>query len=703
MRTFLLLILALTLHSCKSRWGKFAYEKGGRLSSIVAEPTDPSTLMVSSPGGGVFITNDNGASWKRIVISNPIVNHLEWDADGSGKVYAVTPSALYRLDSYTGSNLHFVKCAGFSNTIPPLYPHNPRVESPKPFYQKVLTTGQRLILYSRRGEGLFYSYDGVNFTQSLINSNSPSSPDNYILAIGMDANNYVYLSTMTSSSQQYPNVYKSNTPWAFGSVPSSWTLQNTGLPTSDVVQFMDAGGKLSCLANLYSGGSRLYEYSSSNSQWQAKGAFPAASWAPSALLQIDGNHYAAGTVVAYESQNGGTTWNEISKTNGTSTLQVHPDYRGIYSKSYPIAGKHYVWMTTDGTGLSGTTTVTYHNIVRWEKLSGQALSNITALPVNGILAWQPHATYSLVHANGDTRSFTGSLDNTGLCYDTGNPWTTDGSVRGTSGDVWSIVAAPSDPNRLYARGNASETFGRCSNAKSAATCADVVWDVVTPQDMVYAGNLSLNSMTAVHPTNPDKVIFAGLYNVGISSDGGNTINKQRLPANERPVCAYANDTAYYVGTLAKGILFTSDNGASWSSFGLSSAGTPILDICFSSVNGGTWFAGTTDGLYMKTGSGAWVKATLPQNLSTIITDVEVDPDCNNRILFGVGYASYFGKDVGKVCYSEDGGSTWKIYESFGGYPVTDLQIISHSTRKYITIATHGGGTHWRPLPLGSCP
>src|SRR5690606_21863171 len=101
-------------------------------NSIIAEPNNPDILLVSSPGGGVYITENNGDSWKRIVTGNPYVTHLEWDLDGSGRVFGITASAMYRLDTYSGLNLHFVKCAGFSLQPPPLYKFDTRVDNPKP-------------------------------------------------------------------------------------------------------------------------------------------------------------------------------------------------------------------------------------------------------------------------------------------------------------------------------------------------------------------------------------------------------------------------------------------------------------------------------------------------------------------------------------------------------------------------------------------
>ncbi len=186
-------------------------------------------------------------------------------------------------------------------------------------------------------------------------------------------------------------------------------------------------------------------------------------------------------------------------------------------------------------------------------------------------------------------------------------------------------------------------------------------------------------MIAVDPLNADHVCFANDNKVAVSADAGNSWTPHSPPDNASPVCVYFNNNGdLYAGTLDHGAYKSTDNGASWTPFGLNSpAPKAVLRIAHSSVGGGegTFFLATTSGLYRKLPGGAFIRRTIDP--SYIVSDVEIDPVNPSRVCIAMGYAGQLGQHRGGVLLSLDNGTTFTSLTAgldIHQAPITNIQI-----------------------------
>ena len=119
-------------------WIERGPDFGGRLSAIVASPQSPDTLLVASPGGGVWRTFDGGASWHRPAnygLGDFSVFHLEWDRIDPSRLLAVTWSDVYASADLADHWTNLTGLGGFPVPLMPFTHHS----DPKPFAQLKLS------------------------------------------------------------------------------------------------------------------------------------------------------------------------------------------------------------------------------------------------------------------------------------------------------------------------------------------------------------------------------------------------------------------------------------------------------------------------------------------------------------------------------------------------------------------------------------
>jgi len=263
------------------RWKENGPGLAGRLSGIVASPTDPNTLLVSSPGGGVWRTTDGGATWAQPVnyaLGDYSVLHLEWDRIRSGRLYASTYSDLYAT---TDLGDHWSNLTHFGGYPAPLMPLD-HTSDPKPFAQLVYAAGVPLstVFWSKPCLGLYYSYDGSTFIHHWPFSGGATNPDNCILAIAADdATGYVYFSTMRRDPF-------GPAPWTATTPCLSWVPANAGLPNNSLVADIAFGGSANVLAAAVNAPSSTLVYTtSSGTTWTAAAQQPPdPAWDPRVLV-----------------------------------------------------------------------------------------------------------------------------------------------------------------------------------------------------------------------------------------------------------------------------------------------------------------------------------------------------------------------------------------------------------------------------------
>jgi len=223
-------------------------------------------------------------------------------------------------------------------------------------------------------------------------------------------------------------------------------------------------------------------------------------------------------------------------------------------------------------------------------------------------------------------------------------------------------------------------------------------------------------MTAVHPTNPDRVYFARARDVAISIDGGTTlsISAEFPDGGAQPVSLYVDAAGHiYAGTIERGAFVSTDNGASWTPWGLNSpAPRVVMNIAYSTAAGGTFFMATTDGLYRLLPGGTWTQVAPGSGYT--VSDVEVDPNCPHRIYAAYGFVGPLGVPAygfvgplgvhrGGIDVSTDNGTTWSSITSglkLHQAPISDVQV-DPSNSRYLYAAVYGQGA-WE-YDYGSAP
>jgi hypothetical protein len=207
------------------------------LSAIVAANANGTTLLAASPGGGVWRSLDGGSTWTfpaQYGLGDNSAVHLEWDAATPGRLFLLTWNGLYATTNNGDSWTNLVNPGGFPA---PLEVYQTAIADPKPFAQMVFSATQRAVFAAIPCSGLFYSFDGVMFTQTWPFPGGSANLDNCIGTIAADPySGRVYFSTMNQDPTSVAHVFRSNcvspaVVWGPGTPCLTWQAANSGLPS----------------------------------------------------------------------------------------------------------------------------------------------------------------------------------------------------------------------------------------------------------------------------------------------------------------------------------------------------------------------------------------------------------------------------------------------------------------------------------------
>jgi hypothetical protein len=665
---------------------------GGRLDAIVASPASSSTLVVGTPGGGVWRTTNNGASWTQplsYALGDYSITHLEWDRGAAGNLFMTTYNGLYAT---TDLGDHFTALVNSGANPAPLMPlqiaGGPFHTADAYAFTQMVLGGTRIVLYGQPCSGLSYSYNGVSFTQSWPFLGGATNPDNCIQTIAADdTTGYVYFSTMGGSSITAPHLYRSASPWTSTTPSLSWSLANTNLPNGEsvnsITQTSVAGGgttypnNLAAVVSSSSTSSYKVWTTSNGTSWsQTPGQPTSANWDARVIAYPGSNDLFVGMPIGWQSQSYGGTFSAFPPSSD------HADLRAFYFSS----AFGYMWDATDGSGYTGTQA----NITRWSWALGAAISSPATIPVAGVSGWQAYfAEATAAPTASGRRIYTGSQDNEILCSDDqGATWTTNGVPF--AGDALTMRYSPASASRAFFITNDGNL--QYSNNINAASCAGVTWAA----PIAFGGGnpfLWTHAQMAASPSDANKVYIAGAFNHLFAITVGGATNTRTTPANAISVLVDGSG-ALVIGTLGSGLYRSTNDGVNWSAFGLNaSPPAVVLDLTWSSTGGGagTYFAATTDGLYRLPPGGAWT--LVDGGAGYTVSAVAVDPHCATRLYDGFGYASQMGQHRGGIRVSSDSGVTWSSITSglaIHQAPVSALQVDPSSSR-YVYASSFGQG------------
>ncbi len=660
---------------------------GGRFTGIAPDHEDPNKLAISSPGGGVWVTVDNGANWTSIFkgLNDPSVHSIEWDIVDKKRLYAITPSTLFACDNPFGESPEWIELAGGTNKNQiPIIDFYLGYENYSAFKQLDFGNQKRAIIWARQGTGIYYSFDGKKFEHHTPITTDISKEEAFITTIGADENNVVYFATTNKINASPPPIYKSSDIWKYKSPSLKWKKVNRGMGIDLKAIDFEWLSDVKKLALLTQGqhrnitGSHVFLFNQNTNTWETtKTSIQSASWATSCITDLGDSSFILGTVFKYQTDNLGRTWEEKGKGD------EHADTRIIIKQYYPKLSKTFVWSATDG--FNGTQDLgSIGNLMRWELNNKKEEKNFQYISVTGAGALQAHCGVMVYTSKGKRRYLVGSLDNGNLLLDENNQWERGFNNSGC-GDTWSAVVAPSDSNRVYLR-YCSRVFTVIDNFKSASTSKQIKYQYLNKDESLNlsAPHILSNGMTAVHPKNKDKVYLATSSTIAISNDGGKKFKFSKLPNDAQPICTYVTEKELYAGSAKKGIFISYNDGKSWKEFGLKNT-LNIYNITKSKYKGGTLYAATSDGLYRKYPNEDWKLTTVK---GTVVSDVVVRPGRENFVWISLGYTGVESQKGG-ILISNNYGDSWRtLYEE--GVPISDLSLTMGTTPKLI-VSTYGRG------------
>ena len=311
--------------------------------------------------------------------------------------------------------------------------------------------------------------------------------------------------------------------------------------------------------------------------------------------------------------------------------------------------------------------------------------------------------------------------------DGGSTWTPLMSVPATLGGISALVAAPSDPQRLYASDGISVT----TSANGGAS-----WTAVTlPSSGTGCGRVG---SIALHPTNPLSLFVAcsanGVHftaNVaapawtdwtqanGLTANGTDPVQAHTLAIHP----GYPATGSIWAGTYDAGLFSTTTAGSTWASVNEGYQSTNIRALAPHPLDKGTpdavVLAGygdsatTTRALYKSSnGGGTWQPSVTGLNAEQIRaitidpTTVDINPlSAENFTVYAAGRSeripTLLNKDGG-IYKSTDAGNTWTTIDNgvalvFGVRDMGTVRSIAPDPRSCAMPPPSG------PCPIGSGP
>lgn len=627
-------------------------------------------------GGGIFMTEDGGASWRRVPNTDTAdfhwVNDLELGTSDSRIIYAATRTGVWRStdrgESWVGLLGTQVRGGCLDLEISSTDRDDTLLVSCGSYEQATVYRIQRADrdatvepVLSEPGMGrtsLAIARSNPRVVYALAASNEPGPRDFY--------------------RQGLLAVYRSNN----GGAPGSWsaTTRNSDTPALNTLLLTNVNTALSCAGVLTP--------SATNMGWYNNVI---------AVDPVDENRVWVAGVDWFRSDDGGRTWGLASTPRGPGPWQMHVDQHGIaFHPEYDGRTNQTLIVGNDG-GIYRTT-----NARAGLMPAQSAPCNAAAIQVQWTSLNRGYAVTQFYHgmpfADG-TRYLGGTQDNgtvLGADDQGGDAW------RGIfGGDGGHVAIDPRNHDVIYAETQwaaiVKTTNGGQTWQQAARGLDPVRADVLGPE-----ANYLFVTPFVIDPSNGDRLWTGGefLYR---TNDGASTWTKASGAMPDGGVMsaiAIAPDASERVaaGTTRGDVLvsrqaLTTDAQTNWPSSRPRDGW--VTSLAFDPRNRDTLYAtyGNFGGPHVyRSGDGGSTWQALDGSRDFVLPDIPVhsiviDPDDGARL--------YLGSDLG-VWVSVDGGQSWMVEATGFGPVVTEwLSLIRDSSgRKRLFAFTHGRGV-WR--------
>ena len=664
-------------------WGSWEFAGpvniGGRINDIEMHASDQQTVFLGTASGGVFRSQDAGATWTSIFDDQPSLSIGDIAIAPSDKniIYVGTgePNAGGGSITYDGNGLYRSADGGTSWTHIGLDKGGSTGKIVvDPADPNTVYTAQMGNLFADNAErGIFKTSDGgTTWQKILFVSDSTGAIDLVMDPLHPDT---LYAAMWERVRRYDRRTYGGATSAIYRSYDGgvNWTKLSSNLPSGANVGRIGIDISRSSPNILYSvvadsHGDYLGGFKSSDNgnTWTqtATGSlnsnFNGVGWWFSKIFIHPSNPskvYTCGLSL-YESVNGGSSWSKF-----TSSLHADQHCFFIHPQNTNLC-----LLASDG-GLYTSTNAG----VSWNHASDLPITQFNTCEVD---YKNPTHLYGGAQDNHVIRTLTGNL----------NDWT-----NVTNEDGFAVLVDPTNSNTIYA----STQYGALERSTNGGTstvpilsgmtystdrhnwCTPVVMDPSTPSTLYYGSQklyMTTNKGTNWTPISPDlthgKFVASSVY----ATISAIAVSK-------------SNPQVVYVGTDDARVCMTPDGGNTWSDL---SAGLPnryVTRIAVDPADAQKAFVTFSGYKYndslahvFKTVNGGSSWQDISSDLPNVpVNDIIIDPVLANVL--------YVATDAG-VYYTLDLGNHWDILgDKLPNVPVTDLTL--HNPTRYLIAATYG--------------
>lgn len=618
-----LLTMAGTAYAGIDSWTP-ASTDGGLIQTIAIDPATPSTLYVGTAGSGVFKSQDGGATWQaaRNGIENADVQALAIDPVDTDNIYAGTAtSGIYR--SRDGG----VSWAAINGGLKNLNVYTIAVHPQDPARVYAGTFGnlfQTVNADSTNADEVVWSTVGV-----------PTSPqqtnllNNTVYAVTLDPANPDTLFVGTHSGGVFRRLGGAWAQvWQDPRANPSTTISNVRAVTvsNDGTTVFAATQGLGIYTSITSG---------NTGTWSATAGTGLTTSVLRSLAMVPANPtqqlYAGTAEGFFYSINGGTTWTESTTELNTLAIAIDPATpTTVYTGT-----SQGLFKSTDGgaTFVPAQAGITNYSVVALVSHPSEPSLKYAATRDSGVLRSTDGGVSWSTFNDGLT-----SLQTTALALDTNSSPAT--LYAGTGDGIFHFPAL-----------NGTETWERLTNNLATRRIEALVADP-TVGGTVYAGTATAGVLATGN---------GGLSWLAINEGIANERSDACLLSPE-DACFYenlevdalgidpSNPSVLYVGLSSRGVLKSSDAGATWTSRSNGLTNTFVTAIAVDPSNGDLVYLGTQAGVFRSTDGGAVWEAASSGVGPVEITALVVDPDSRTTLYAGTANAG--------VYKSTDQGNSW---------------------------------------------
>lgn len=661
---------------------------GGRIRAMVVHPTDTNTIYIGAAGGGVWKTSDGGASWQPLkdLMENLAVNALCMDPANPDILYAGTGEGFFNVDALQGEGIFKTTDAGATWT----HLTSTMAENFS-FVNKLAYDGSTNTLWAATRMGLFYSTDGgvtffvrdlgdnSNVTDIAIANSTPStifvaqglsqdgrvlvSPDagtsfvqrftrsgvgRIVVAVSPSNPVIAYISGQNLQTNQCGAFLKSTdggTTWNDVTIPgptSSGDPTYTGQQAwyNNILAVHPTDPNKVYAAGLDAFGSEDGGTSWTQiSQWDAERTNPIFAHADHHIIAFNplnsNTVYLGNDGGVYKSVNGGTEW--ISLNNGLAITQFY------YGAVHPTLNRFYGGCQDNGT-------IATDNSQNWTEIIGGDGGATEVDYNNPDFVYGEYTNFCFYKSTDGGANFVKSMNGIPV-----GPGTFDGTTDRTL-FITPFIMDPNDPTILV--GGSYRVWRTTNQAEN--------WTAISGDltgDGTGSDGASISTL-AIAKGNSD-VIYVGCTNgrVQVTTDAGGTwnIRETGLPSAyaTRIVIDPTNAATAFISFsgFANGqkVYKTTDFGASWFNATGNLPNIPVNSLLLAPSRPDAIFAGTDLGVFTTTDGGTnWFRdgLSLP-NVAVFDMDYRASDD---RIFAHTHGRGVFSTPAGPTSIKEITGS-----------------------------------------------